>query len=129
MAKGKKTGGKDFTKGDLRAGRPRTSDEHKLLRKLTRAEMEATLNRYILLPIDKLQSVIEDRTLPVLDHWVCRILLMGIKEGDDKRLTFMFDRLIGKVKDNIEHTFIKPTIIERLDGSTVELGTEIKEIE
>lgn len=114
-----------FTKGDPRCGRPKTTPEAKALKRLTKAEMEEALHKYILLPINELQAVIEDRTLPVLDHWICRILLVGIKEGDDRRLTFMFDRLVGKVKDTVDHNVsIGVALKNQPDHVIIELAKE-----
>lgn len=54
-----------------------------------------------------------------------------LNAGDDiSTLNFLFDRSIGKVKDVKEVTVVpKPTIVERLNGSQVILGAEVKQIE
>lgn len=124
MAKGKKTGGKDFVPGDERAGRPKKPEELKKLERVTKTEVMAKLAQFLKMNIDELQVILEDKSLPVLDHWVGRVALMGIKNGDEKRLNFLFDRLIGKVTDKIEHTLPKPTIIVRPSGEQVLLGAE-----
>jgi hypothetical protein len=50
--------------------------------------------------------------------YIARILVKGISEGDTQRLNFLFDRLIGKVKEVKEITTPKPTVMKLLDGKT-----------
>ena len=51
--------------------------------------------------------------------------------GDDiSTLNFLFDRSIGKVKEQKEITVVpKPTIVERIDGSKMILGAELQRLE
>lgn len=116
MPKGKKTGGRDFVKGDPRAGRPRTPPDIRQANLLTKAEVMAKLGEFLKLDVAELQRILEDKSNTVMDHWIGRIALMGIKGGDDRRLNFMFDRLIGKVTDKIEHTLPQDIVIERMSG-------------
>lgn len=126
MAKGKKTGGRDFIPGDERAGRPKKPEELRRLEKLTKSEVIAKLAQFLKMNVDELQVILEDKALPVIDHWVGRVALMGIKNGDHQRLNFLFDRLIGKVSDKLEVTLPKPTVIVRPNGEQVVLGSEDK---
>lgn len=50
--------------------------------------------------------------------YIARILVKGISEGDTQRLDFLFNRLIGKVKEKKEISLPKPTIIKMIDGKT-----------
>lgn len=72
----------------------------------------------------ELEAAMKDRTKEAMDLWIIRIVLLGIKNGDHIRLNFMFDRLIGKVTDKVEHTGVRPLIIEWDDGTATELTTE-----
>ena len=116
--KGRKTPkGKPFVKGDPRAGRPSMTKEQKAAAKLTKTEV-----KYIKSPAQELKKLSMDKSLPAIDLWVIRIILLGISGGDTRRLDFMFDRLIGKVKDQIEIDMPKPTIIQTRDGNQIQLG-------
>ncbi len=52
------------------------------------------------------------------------ILLMAITTGDQAKAEFFLNRLIGKVKDEVEVTVVKPFIITRLNGDQVEMGVK-----
>ena len=106
MAKGKKTGGRDIKKGERLNpnGRPRMPEYMKAAKKLNKIKFEEILNKYINCTIDDLQMHLKDKNTPALDLIVIKVLLEGIKRGDEKRLGFVLDRLIGKVKDSIEIT-------------------------
>ena len=41
---------------------------------------------------------------PALDLVVIKVLIEAIRKGDEKRLGFLLDRTIGKVKEEIEVT-------------------------
>lgn len=120
MAKGKKTGGKDFKPGHG-MGRPKLPEEIKQASNLTLAESRAKLSKFLYLTMDELEAVLRDKSMPVMDMWIARIALMGLKAGDYQRLNFMFDRLIGKVKDQVDLTIVEPTIIEFSDGRVIEM--------
>ena len=64
--------------------------------KLSKIEALERLVSYLEMDIHSLEAVLKDKSRKVMDHWIARICLMGIKEGDSRRLDFMFDRLFGK---------------------------------
>jgi hypothetical protein len=123
LAKGTKTGGRDFVKGDPRAGRPPVTDEHLKATKLTKMEAERILNEFMAMDIDALEVVLKDKKRKVIEHMVGRIALMAIKNGDHSRLNFLLERLIGKVSDKIEHT-VTPRIVHNLDGGSAKFLSE-----
>lgn len=114
MARGKKTGGKDFVHGDPRAGRPKKDPTLAKAAKLTRTEAEQLLTKFMQMDIEELESVLRDKKKKCVEHMIGRIVLMGIKNGDHARLDFMLNRLIGKVKENVEHTVV-PKIIHNIE--------------
>lgn len=122
MAKGKKTGGKDFVKGDPRAGRPPQPPEITAASNLTMAEARAALSKYLKLSMTELEDVLKSRTIQTMDMWIARIVLLGLKNGDYQRLNFMFDRLIGKVTEKVDLKVVEPTIIEFKDGRKIVMG-------
>lgn len=102
MAQGIKTGGRDIVKGQALpgAGRPPTPPDIKSARKLNRAEFEAVANRYLLMSLNDLKSCMANHDLPVLDLAICSLLVKVVSLGDQKRLGFLLDRLLGKVSAN-----------------------------
>lgn len=110
-------------------GRPKKSEEQKVASKLTRLKAEQLLTEFTAMDIAQLEAVLKDKNRTVLEHWVGRICLMGIKGGDERKLTFMFDRLIGKVKDEVEVKLTRPFIVENLEGAPKLLGVEVIDAE
>lgn len=131
MAKGKKTGGRDFTTG-TRAnpnGRPPLSPEQKELRKLTKAHVEELYNRMLLIPAEELAEIAKDKTRQGIELLVARMVVDGITKSDRSAFTYLVDRLIGKISDHVEHTFPKPTIVEFHDGEKLILGVKEEKID
>ena len=66
-------------------------------------------------------------------NWVESTLatqMLNAEDGDIGALNLVFDRSIGKVKEQKEITVIpKPTIVERRDGTAMVLGAELKQLE
>ncbi len=73
-------------------------------RKLTKVEIELILNKYLHMPIGELMAQVKDPMKPTLEVLVMSVLITAIKKGDHDKLNFVFDRLVGKVKDNVDHT-------------------------
>lgn len=76
-------------------------------RKLNKIEIERILNEYLMSPIGELQSALRDPMKSTIEVLVISVLLTAIKRGDHDRLNFVLDRLIGKVKDNVDVTIRK----------------------
>ena len=89
---------------------------------LTKKEALEKLVHFLKLPLEQVEALLEDKSLPTMDHWVASICALGIKYGDAQRLNFMFDRIIGKVTDKIEHSAPRPTVIEFANGEKLLLG-------
>jgi hypothetical protein len=127
MAKGKKTGGRDFAKGvsGNPKGGPGLPKDVKEARKLTQGELERAVNRYLHLSRGELKAAIEAPGTPMIEIMIASIIAQAATKGDQMRLDFILNRIIGKVQDRVEVTMPKPFIIERKDGSTVELGAKV----
>ncbi len=76
---------------------------------------------------------LEERlTSPVatmLEGFIGSILRAGIKTGCSMRLNFLFDRIVGKVKDELEVTTPTPFILRTRSGEEIVMGVETKEPE
>jgi hypothetical protein len=89
--------------GNPLSGRKPTSPEMKEARKITRARFEEILNKYIHEPVFELEKFLLNKNHEAIDYLVVRILYESIKKGDQVRLNFVLDRLLGKVKDVVDH--------------------------
>lgn len=130
--KGEKNGGgRDFVKGQSGNpnGRPKLPEDIKAASKLTRASLEAIINKYMGMDKDQLGDVVKAKGTPVIELMIASIIHKALVHGDQQRLDFMLNRLIGRVKEQVEISVPKPTIIERSDGTEVIMGVEKRELE
>ena len=95
MTQGRKTGGRDFKKGN--PGRAPVPAEVKAARKLSQNELTLLLNKYLYQSRAQLQRIAKRKSTPMIDLFVISIISKGTSGGDHKRLEFLFDRLVGRV--------------------------------
>lgn len=111
-------------------GRTKLPEDIRTAKKLNKIELERLLNLYLTLSDDEIKLRLADNSTPQLEKMIASIVTKAVDQGDQQRLTFLLDRLVGKVKDEVDVNLIpRPVIIERHDGSEIELTTERKEIE
>lgn len=96
MAIGQKTGGRNFPKGNRLGGRPSLPEDLKNVKKFTKTEVEALISKYMRLDLTEINKVIKNPKTKAIDGWVCSIIKFGILKGDPLRLSFLFDRLVGR---------------------------------
>ncbi len=104
MAKGKKTGGRDFKKGYVSNpnGRPKLPEDLRVIKRLTQSEITSLISKYLQLTRDELTRAAQDKSLPIIELYIASVIQKGVIGGDTLRLNFLFDRTIGKVADKIE---------------------------
>ncbi len=106
-------------------GRDKLPPEIREAKRLTRRSMEVALNKFLGWPTEKLAEFLRDTNNTVIEMIIAKILIEALKRGDQIRLNFIFDRLIGKVKDEVEVIGAKPTIIQLLNNKgQIILGSE-----
>ena len=94
--------GKPFKQGNQAGkghGRPKVPSDIREAKKLTQTLLEANLNRFIYLTEQELEAVQKDPTAPMLDKMIANIVYMASARGDQVRLDFLLNRLVGKVKE------------------------------
>lgn len=128
MAKGKKTGGRNFEKGKSGNpnGRPRLSPEAKAIKKLTSDEYITLVGQFLNTDKKKLEDYLKLQTTTVLEHMVGQIILNAIKTGGHVGLEALLQRVIGKVPDTVELTGWPELRIKKRDGSEVIMGMSKK---
>lgn len=131
MAKGRKTGGRDFPPGvsGNPAGSPGLPQDLKNARKLNQVEMERIFNRFLYAGDNERQKTLQDPTAPGIDKLVAAIMGYAISEGDEKRLEFILCRVLGKVTEKLEVKVPEPFVIRRPGGEEVVVGAKEKEDE
>lgn len=107
MAKGKKTGGRNFVKGDPRiqgGGAPALPAEIKEIRALSKEEFIIRFEKYCFKTVDDLKALQRDGTLEALDAVFIRALLRSISTGDYRFIQECVDRIIGRPRQVFEHS-------------------------
>ena len=119
-----------FKKGENNnpKGRPRIPDEILFARSLNKSFVEVKITELLRKSVKELEQLLKDKDKESIDHFIGRIILIGIVKGDPTRLNFLFDRVIGRVTEKIDVKVPKPFLIESLDGDkTVECGMKLEE--
>lgn len=102
MAKGFKTGGRNFEKGNP-GGPGRPNRKITEIRKINKYVIDELLHKYSYMPFSELPAVVKDKETNALEALIASVYFHGVKNGDQLRLNFLLDRLIGKVKDEVDH--------------------------
>lgn len=104
MAKGEKTGGRNFEDGKSGNpnGRPKLPADVKAVLNFNQVEFVRQSNEFLSMSVSDLDKVIEDAQETVFRVILARTLKAGIESGDQKRLEFFLDRLIGKPIQQID---------------------------
>lgn len=99
MPKGKKTGGRNWKKGQ--SGNPRgpavAPPDIRGARALTRVEFERVANKFLFSKKEEFQAAVRDPETPMLEMMIASIIQKGVIEGDERRMNFLLDRMVGKV--------------------------------
>jgi hypothetical protein len=85
-------------------GRPPLPSDVKEARQMTQSEIELALNKFLLMTPEQLKKAKQDPETMMLDHLIISIMTHGVNKGCDKRADFLMNRLVGKVKQQIEHS-------------------------
>ncbi len=106
MAKGKKTGGKNFALGNCAnpKGQGAVSPAVKAIRKITLQHIEEVADIILDGNIEKLKAMAADPNTSVLKVWIAKAAATGIQKGDLHSLDTILNRVLGKPKEKIEHT-------------------------
>lgn len=80
-------------------GRPIVPYEVKQARELTRYELELTFTKYMRMTAKELKEAHNNPLMPMLDLMVIKIMMMSVDQGDQWRLDFLLNRVIGKIPE------------------------------
>lgn len=106
------------------SGRPADPPELKRLKNLTKAELVEIGNLVVKGDMKSLLQISKDPKATVIKTMLAAVAVKVIQKGDMHSLDVLLNRLVGKVKDEIEHTgsLNPPQVIVRMPGN----GTEKK---
>jgi len=121
----KKVPGKPFQPGRSGnpGGRPKLSAEDRALRNMTKEQFREVANLLIEKDDQELMRIASTPGTPFLMVWLIQCYLKGAENGDYDTLDKLMNRVIGKVRDEVDMNFPKPLVIEKLDGSQIIVGT------
>lgn len=106
MAKGKKTGGRDFKKGQ--SGNPKGPNpmplEERMARKMSQAEFEMMANKYLYSTKGEIQAALQNPHIVAAEIAIVSVIHKAIAEGDGRMLELLLSRLIGKVSQPVTHS-------------------------
>jgi hypothetical protein len=104
MARGKKTGGRNFAKGNVSnpKGGGAISPQVRALRKITLEHIEEVADVILDGNIEKLKLLASDPETSVLKVWIAKAAATGIQKGDLHSLTMILDRVLGKSTENVK---------------------------
>lgn len=82
-------------------GRPRIPLDLKEARSVNKIEFDRVLNKYMYLCAPDINSSLKSDKLPMIELVVAKIIAKAFNEGDQRRLEFIIDRLIGKAPSDV----------------------------
>jgi len=100
-------------------GKPPTPKDLRDARKLNAIEVSRILNKFSNLTTDELREKMMSLDTPALELMIGKVMLECMKSGDDKRLNFILDRMVGKVTEKMEVKLPKPTVVKLIGEDAV----------
>ncbi len=100
--------GKPFAKGNPgnrnAPGRPRMPLDLKNVQKISRDQIQRVFAKFSGMDREELQELLKDPRATMLEIMVGSVVARAAKDGDQSRFSFLLDRMVGKVKEEIEHS-------------------------
>lgn len=105
MAKGRKTGGRNFEKGhQFNKGVEKITSDDKQARELSTLEFMRIANKYLNSNLTELKQSMVHPDTTALEIIVIKIMVKAAEHGDQNRLEFILNRVLGKVPDKIDYS-------------------------
>lgn len=110
-------------------GRPALPPEVRKSLRLTNEEFIRVASEFLLLSAEEIKLKLTDPKANAVELLVGNLVTTAIYPMTDdymRAVSLLLDRTIGKVKESVEITIPKPTIIRRRNGEEVVLGSEMQ---
>jgi hypothetical protein len=89
-----------FQKGNkLSKGGQKLDPDLRGVKLLNQREVEKLVNKLLSWPVRELEAYSIDKNNPAGDVMVARVVIEAIRSGDEKRLEFIYNRLLGKPRE------------------------------
>jgi hypothetical protein len=82
-------------------GRPKISHELKEIRRINGANLPVIVDKFLSMSREELEAAAKDKDTPAMECILIRVIVEAMKRGDDQRLNFLFDRIIGKTPETV----------------------------
>lgn len=106
------------------SGRPKVPGDILEARKLNQVELERIINKYLYMDRESVKAAINNPATPMMELMVASIVAQAAQKGDQQRLDFVLNRLVGKVKDQLEVKQVTPFVIKHTTGHQTVLGAK-----
>lgn len=85
-------------------GRPSLPQELKKAMQMNRVDFQELLIKYLSYSPQELAVAQSSKDTKALDRIVIAVIINAINKGDQQRLDFLLNRIIGKVREQVDHT-------------------------
>lgn len=104
-------------------GQPPTPEEIRKAAKMSKKMFQSIFHKFSLMTYPEFLKHMSSKNILVMEK-VIGSIMMKTFEGDTKAAALIWDRMMGKVKENLEIQLPKPMVINRRNGEQVVLGHE-----
>jgi hypothetical protein len=99
-------------------GKPKLPQDVRDAQRLTTIEFTRIVNKYLSMTKDELKAMASHPDTKVLSLMIASLVSKAVLEGDDRRMGFLLDRIIGKVPQ---------PIVAQIDPQLLELVKEMQD--
>lgn len=101
----KKPRGRPFQKGNkISKGAPQLTSDERHTRQMNALEFMRIANKYLYCSVAELVDLAQDTSLPVIEGIVIKVLMLAGQSGDERKLEFVLNRIMGKPKEFVDVT-------------------------
>lgn len=93
-------------------------------RELTKKHLEGLLNKHLWLTKIEAKALVEHPETPLLEVLIASIVDKAVNHGDEKRLDFILNRLIGKVSEQIDINSYMGNLQKMSETQIIDLGKD-----
>ena len=104
-------------------GQPPTPNEVRKAAKMSQKMFQGVFHRFSLMTYPEFLDFISSPKINMMEKIIASIMTKSL-EGDTKAAALIWDRMMGRVKENVEISMPKPMVIERPNGEQLVLGHE-----
>jgi hypothetical protein len=91
---------------------------------MTKTKLEGLLNLHLWMDQKQLRTAMRATSTPMINRAIASIIMKAVDNGDEKRLGWILDRLIGKPKEEINITAYMTGLKKMTDVQVIDMGSE-----